>query len=166
MALLYLGITINPFQLVIPQDTETVLTGYCSAECTKSGLPDEGVSVFGTFLHGHTAANAVTLRHIRDGFELEPMEINEHYDFDYQQITVQDEPRTILPGDQFMVHCSYNTAERDHVTTGGLETSFVEWSLSSATLQLAFHLKVNTVFISKTFLNSKAKHVLLHSKRE
>lgn len=62
-------------------------TAYCSADCTKAALPAEGVTVIGNFLHAHTIGTAMALRHIRDGVELEPIDVNEHYDFDFQQIT-------------------------------------------------------------------------------
>lgn len=109
----------------MPPGTVSTLNGYCNADCTKDGFPDDGITAFGSMLHAHTTAAGISLRHIRDGVELEPLEINEHYDFDYQQITVFHEERTLLPGDQFMVQCAYDTTDRDGVVVGGLETSFV-----------------------------------------
>ena len=71
----------------IPQKVVTMNTAYCGADCTTPGLPAEGVTVIANFLHSHTVGTAMALRHIRDGVELEPIDVNEHYDFDYQQIT-------------------------------------------------------------------------------
>ena len=62
-------------------------TAYCTADCTEAALPAEGVTVIGNFLHAHTVGTAMTLRHIRNGVELEPIDVNEHYDFNFQQIT-------------------------------------------------------------------------------
>lgn len=85
--------------------------------------------MFGTTLHAHTAATAISFRHVRDGVELEPLEINEHYDFDYQQFTQSDEERTLLPGDQFIVQCVYDTTDRDVMTVAGFETSLVSFCI-------------------------------------
>lgn len=109
----------------MPQGIESTLSGYCDADCTERGLPEGGVTAFGSFLHGHLSATAISLRHIRNGVELEPLEVNKHFDFDYQQVTVFDEMRALLPGDQFIVQCSYDTTDRDEMVLGGLQTSFV-----------------------------------------
>ena len=79
--------------------------------------------MFGSMLHAHTTGAAISLRHIRDGLELEPLEVNDHYDFDFQQTTMYSEHVTILPGDQFIVHCTYNTHERDDMVMAGEATS-------------------------------------------
>ena len=103
----------------------STLTGYCNADCTEQRFREEGITAFASMLHAHTAATAMSLRHVRHGEELEPLDVNEHYDFNYQQFTVFDKERTLLPGDQFMVQCAYDTTDRDKVVVGGVETSFV-----------------------------------------
>jgi len=40
---------------------------------------------------------------------------NEHYDFNFQQITMFEEEVTILPGDQLILECTYDTTEEDDV---------------------------------------------------
>ena len=37
----------------------------------------------------------------------------------FQQLTILEEPRTLLPGDEFMVECGYDTTSRDTMTYGG-----------------------------------------------
>jgi len=74
-------------------------------------------------LHAHTTGTAISFRHIRDGVELEPLEVNDHYDFDFQQTTMYSEHVTILPGDQFLIHCTYDTQDRDGMVLAGEATN-------------------------------------------
>ena len=114
---------VNPAVAFIVPGTERTLTGYCHADCTRQTLNESGVTVFGSFLHAHTTGTALSLRHIRDGVELEPLEVNDHYDFDFQQTTMYSEHVTILPGDQFIVHCTFDTNDRDEMVLSGEATS-------------------------------------------
>ena len=91
---------------------------FTPSECTE-GLPEEGVQVFATFLHQHTIGAALSLRHFRDGVELEPLDVNMDYDFNYQQYIYHDEPRTILPGDSLIIDCWVDSSNRSQVTVAG-----------------------------------------------
>ena len=98
-----------------------------SFKCGSSSI----AKAFASILHAHNVGSALYLRHIRDGVELEPLDWNDNYDFDYQQITTFEEPRTFLPGDQFVMHCEYDTTGRDGMTLAGLGSSLVEHPLCS-----------------------------------
>merc|ERR1712087_322172 len=65
----------------------------------------------------------MSLRHVRDGVELEPVEVNDHYDFNYQKFSYFYEDRTILPGDNFIIHCTFDTTDRDDMVLAGESTS-------------------------------------------
>jgi len=91
---------------------------FMPAVCTGS-LPEEGIKVFATYLHAHTIGASLSLRHIRDGVELAPLDSNMDYDFNYQQYIYLEEPRTILPGDELIVDCWYDSSDRANVTVGG-----------------------------------------------
>lgn len=78
--------------------------------------------MFASIMHAHTTARVMRLRHIRDGKELTPLNLNNAYDFDYQQITLMQEEITMLPGDSFIAQCTYNTTERAYLITGGQST--------------------------------------------
>jgi len=93
-------------------------SAFMPSECTE-WLPEEGVQVFATNLHAHTIGAALSLRHFRDGVELEPLDENMDYDFNYQQTIYLDEPRTILPGDSFIIDCYVDSSERAQVTVAG-----------------------------------------------
>ena len=49
-------------------------------ECTTAAYPEDGINVFGSILHQHTIGVALNMRHIRDGVELEPIDINLNYE--------------------------------------------------------------------------------------
>jgi len=91
---------------------------FMPAACTAT-LPDEGITVFANFLHSHTIGASLSLRHIRDGIELAPIDSNMDYDFDYQQFIYLDEPVTILPGDELILDCWYDSSNRTQVTVAG-----------------------------------------------
>lgn len=48
------------------------------------------------------------------------MDWNDAYDFNYQTQVTFEEPRTLLPGDQFIQHCEYDTTSRSTMTLAGL----------------------------------------------
>ncbi len=105
----------------IPEGLTTVNYGYCMKDCTEIGLPPDGVTVFGTFLHAHPIGTALIVRHVRNGVELEPIEADWAYDFDYQQMIAVDNVH-VLPGDDLILECHY-TNYRNRTTFGGIETS-------------------------------------------
>jgi len=49
------------------------------------------------------------LRHIRNGKELDPLAYDNHYDFNYQEYRKLDKEVTILPGDELIMECEYDT---------------------------------------------------------
>jgi hypothetical protein len=54
--------------------------------------------------------------------ELEPIDRNLQYDFNYQQINHLTREVTVLPGDVIQLKCFYGTEQTDGVTTGGFST--------------------------------------------
>ena len=53
-----LGHAIN-FGLTVPPAAPHWLTaGHCPSECTRAGLPDEGIRVYMVFLHSHYLGTA------------------------------------------------------------------------------------------------------------
>ena len=85
VATLMVGVLVHPFKQFVPPKMITLNTGWCSSECTEKGLPEEGITVFASGLHAHQVGVAMAMRHIRNGQELEPIEVNDNYDFNYQQ---------------------------------------------------------------------------------
>ena len=48
---------------------------------------------------------------------------DEHYDFNFQVSQRLSQETVILPGDELMVECEYNTIDRSKTTFGGIETT-------------------------------------------
>jgi len=95
---------------------------FMPSECSEY-LPDEGIQVFATNLHQHTIGTAISLRHFRDGVELEPLDENMDYDFNFQQQIYHDPPITILPGDSLILDCYTDSSNRSEVTVAGESSS-------------------------------------------
>ena len=100
-----------------------VNTALCASDCTEAGLPSEGVQVFASMLHAHTNGIALQLRHVRDGVELEPIDTNWNYDFDYQNLVSVSDGIEILPGDDLILDCYYNTSDQDDTVFAGESTN-------------------------------------------
>ena len=49
-------------------------------ECTEDIFPETGINVFWSFLHMHTIGVASTLRIVRDGREIAPIDSNLNYE--------------------------------------------------------------------------------------
>ncbi|MCJ8743956.1 hypothetical protein PDJAM_G00100630 [Pangasius djambal] len=64
----------------------------------------------------------VRVGHFRDGEQIDFLALNEHYDFEFQQVTHLGKTKTVKLGDKLLVECTYNTSNRTELTWGGLET--------------------------------------------
>ena len=120
---------------------------FIPSECTKNVIPNDGIKAFGSTLHQHTIGKALNFRHIRNGKELEPIDINLNYDFNYQQTIIFDQPKLILPGDQFILDCYTDSTKRDYITIGG-ESSSQE--MCGVFLHYYPKIPVNWIIVSKT----------------
>lgn len=129
VGILMIGLNINYLgQWIPPGLSNAHNAGFMSSECTENSVPDEGIKVFGSFLHQHTIGKALNFRHIRNGTELTPIDTNLNYDFNYQQTIIFDEHITILPGDSFIIDCWTDSRSRTEITISG-ETSSQEMCL-------------------------------------
>ena len=63
------------------------------------------------------------MRHLRNGVEMPTFLADEHYDFNFQVSQRLSQETVILPGDELMVECEYNTIDRSKTTFGGIETT-------------------------------------------
>ena len=90
------------YQLMVPPNsTNFIATAHCMPHClTFDDFPAEGVTAYNAFLHAHTSARGMRIRHFRDGVELPWMISDENYDFNYQTNRRFPQEVKILPGDQ------------------------------------------------------------------
>ncbi|GAU95204.1 hypothetical protein RvY_06862 [Ramazzottius varieornatus] len=122
-AIMMTGYSDITFSMMIPPQMQDFVTySRCSKDCTGAILPPTGINVIKVFLHTHTIGQRIYLRHIRGGKELPPLAKDETYDFDYQESQTINPPKVILPGDELIQHCHYNSMSRRNVTFGGWGT--------------------------------------------
>ncbi|XP_071773863.2 DBH-like monooxygenase protein 2 homolog [Centroberyx gerrardi] len=84
-------------------------------------VPD--LQVFALLLHTHLAGRKVRAGLFRDGKQVDFLGFDENYNFDMQQIINLGNIKTIKPGDEIVVECTYSTVNRTGVTKMGLATT-------------------------------------------
>jgi len=93
--------------------------GICTGECSGK-LMKEPTKIVGSYLHAHLAARGITARQFRNGQEVQVIDEDRHYDFNYQQYKEFSTPIEFLPGDSMQITCHYDTRGRTNMTFGGL----------------------------------------------
>ncbi|XP_023716021.1 MOXD1 homolog 1 isoform X2 [Cryptotermes secundus] len=116
------GITITPLHIVPPHQLEYRTAGYCSSHCTHKTLPQTGIKLVSVVLHSHLAGKKIRVRHIREGRELPRIAEDNSYDFSYQQSRILPHEVAVLPGDELVTECVYQTPNRTEPTFGGYST--------------------------------------------
>ncbi|XP_060764933.1 dopamine beta-hydroxylase [Neoarius graeffei] len=114
-----LGLVYTPVMAIPPHQHTFQLTGYCTAECTRTGLPPGGIHIFASQLHTHLAGRGVRTVLVRGGREVEVVQEDKHFSAHYQIIRILRKMVTVLPGDVLLTKCTYNTEDRNKVTVGG-----------------------------------------------
>jgi len=64
----------------------------------------------------------MVIRHIRNGVEMPPIVRDDYYDFNYQDEVLLNQPVQILPGDDMVLECTYDSSQRNNATVGGWGT--------------------------------------------
>eukprot|EP01084_Bolivina_argentea_P273196 465296_1 len=106
-----------------PHLSETSAFSYCSKRATKKILKNvNNASVVGGFLHAHKTATGIILRHIRNNVELQPILQNMNWDFNFQEVILLEEHITILPGDELIAQCLYDTTDVNNMVYMGEST--------------------------------------------
>jgi len=119
---LTIGHDVNPALLVPPNESNFIVSGHCSPGCTNK-FPEGGITVFNAMLHSHLSGRKLKVRHFRNGEELEWLDFDDHYDFNYQQNKPLTREVKVLPGDQLIYECTYDsTWKNGSVVIGDLST--------------------------------------------
>ncbi|CAL8141879.1 unnamed protein product [Orchesella dallaii] len=114
--------------IIPPGSLNHVIHGHCAPGCTDRIISPvdengQGVLMFATFLHTHISGRSTRLMHFRDNKELPWINYDENYDFNFQQFRVLREPRQILPQDQLIYRCTYDSTSRNgSAIHGGFST--------------------------------------------
>nr|XP_015210154.1 PREDICTED: DBH-like monooxygenase protein 1 isoform X1 [Lepisosteus oculatus] len=119
------GVWVSLYHMLPPGLPEYISEGHCTMECLQEALDHEmpaGIRVFAVLLHSHLAGRALRARHFRKDNELRPLAYDNEFDFNFQEFQYLKEERLILPGDNLITECKYNTRNRKNMTWGGLST--------------------------------------------
>jgi Copper type II ascorbate-dependent monooxygenase, C-terminal domain len=71
----------------------------------------------------HSAGTKIKLSVVRNEEELEPIVDDSNLNSNYLETRLLMSSRKLLPGDQMMVECTYNTFKRERFTLGGDSTN-------------------------------------------
>ncbi|XP_075059190.1 DBH-like monooxygenase protein 1 [Mixophyes fleayi] len=119
------GIWVSLYHMIPPGMPAFSSEGHCTVECLEEALNHEnpdGINVFAVLLHAHQAGHVLRARHFRKGEEQKLLAYDNEFDFNFQEFKYLEEERTILPGDNLITECQYNTKSRSTMTWGGLST--------------------------------------------
>ncbi|XP_037723079.1 MOXD1 homolog 1 [Drosophila subpulchrella] len=116
------GVSISETQLIPPGQKKYRNVGICGPSCSSVMFPEDGIKVISGTLHSHQAGRQISLRHIRSGKELNPIIVDENYDYRHQKVHQLANETVVLPGDYLITDCSYDTKLRKRPTFGGYST--------------------------------------------
>ncbi|NWX96946.1 DOPO hydroxylase, partial [Nothoprocta ornata] len=117
--ILELGLVYTPVMAIPPGEAEFQLSGYCTDKCTRLALPPAGIRVFASQLHTHLAGRRVVTVLAREGRARRVLNADMHYSPHFQEIRMLKELVPVLPGDELITTCTYNTQDRSRATVGG-----------------------------------------------
>eukprot|EP00928_Gymnodinium_smaydae_P071257 TRINITY_DN54898_c0_g1_i1.p1 TRINITY_DN54898_c0_g1~~TRINITY_DN54898_c0_g1_i1.p1 ORF type:complete len:869 (-),score=111.65 TRINITY_DN54898_c0_g1_i1:284-2890(-) len=109
---------------------------HCPSECTKKM---GAIRVARAGFHAHAHTSAATLRHIRNGVEMEPILHVQPYD---DSLAFSAVDRTIQPGDELIMDCVYNNDMDKEITFG----EAIEQEMCIATLDIIGSSPVKACF--------------------
>lgn len=114
---------LSPSLLIPPYSIDHRTYGICGSDCTRTMLPKKGINIFAVYLHTHNYGTRIRLQHFRKNRELPWIASDENYSFDYQQMRALNEEHRVMPGDQLVARCIYDTTSLNRTVVGGFSTS-------------------------------------------
>jgi hypothetical protein len=104
-------------------------------------LPQTGIKLVSVVLHSHLAGKKIRVRHIREGRELPRIAEDNNYDFSYQQSRILPHEVAVLPGDELVTECVYQTPNRTEPTfVSRMAFTFMNASFNVILTQVDFTL--------------------------
>lgn len=114
-----LGLVYTNEMAIPPGQSSFPLHSYCLPECSAVGFSESGIHIFGSQLHTHGTGVKVATKHYRSGIEQPEINRDNHYSTHFQEIRPLRDIRTVLPGDELVTTCWYDTRQRANITLGG-----------------------------------------------
>jgi hypothetical protein len=128
---LVVGIHPGWTHIIPPGFRKVTSIGYCTGKLTEYALPKDGITIVGVQMLTHEMGKTIKVRVVRDGKELAPIAQEHNLDSEYLEYRVFNKGIKILPGDDIMVECSYDSFDKSKLTLGGYE---VQQEMCQATL--------------------------------
>ncbi|KAI4465078.1 dopamine beta hydroxylase related [Holotrichia oblita] len=114
-----IGMDPNWRHIIPPGQQRVISSGHCVSECTRHAFPGSGINMFAVVMKTHKIGRQVALKHVRGTAEQPPIASDDNLDSDYQEYRRLGTPVKILPGDQLITECTYNSSGRSAITLGG-----------------------------------------------
>ncbi|CAD5114492.1 DgyrCDS3617 [Dimorphilus gyrociliatus] len=125
LRIMEVGHDVTPKQIIPPRSSNFLTVGSCPEQCLSKAFEASGreeVTIFLALLHAHLKGVRMKLRHFRDGVELEPINYEKSYDFNFQEYSLLPKFRTLKKNDRLVAECTYDSSNDDKPTFGGLAT--------------------------------------------
>ncbi|EDW75148.2 uncharacterized protein Dwil_GK19855, partial [Drosophila willistoni] len=122
-AVMELGLEYTDKMAIPPGQQAFPLSGYCVADCTRAGLPSNGIIIFGSQLHTHLRGLRVLTRHFRGEQELREVNRDDYYSHHFQEMRTLHYKPHVMPGDALVTTCYYNTSADKSAALGGFAIS-------------------------------------------
>ncbi|KAJ8410221.1 hypothetical protein AAFF_G00202020 [Aldrovandia affinis] len=123
--ILDVGIMVDSNYVIPPKAEAFKSYGVCNTshfhQLVQGPIPD--LNVFMVLLHTHLAGRKIRVGQFRNGQHIDYLGLDENYDFNLQQTMFLGHTKSVEPGDEIVVECTYNTASRSNPTTLGLATT-------------------------------------------
>lgn len=95
--------------------------GYCTGKASKAAIPDDGITIVGAQMLTHEMGKTIKVRLVRNGKEHYPIAQDHNLDSEYLEYRTFSKGIKVLPGDDIIVECSYDSYEKSKLTLGGYE---------------------------------------------
>lgn len=118
-----LNVGIQPIwtHIIPPGFRKVTSIGYCTGNANKLAIPPEGVTVVGIQMLTHEMGKTIKVRLVRNSKELYPIAQDHNLDSEYLEYRILGKGVKILPGDDLVVECSYDSYDKSKLTLGGYE---------------------------------------------
>jgi Copper type II ascorbate-dependent monooxygenase, C-terminal domain/Copper type II ascorbate-dependent monooxygenase, N-terminal domain len=118
-----LSIGIQPVwtHIIPPGNRKITSIGYCTGKCNKEAFAPDGINVVGVQMQTHEMGKSMKIGLVRNGTELHPIAQDHNIDSEYLEFRQFEEAVRVMPGDDLIVECAYNSYEKTKLTLGGFE---------------------------------------------
>jgi hypothetical protein len=119
--LLSVGIQPAWTHIIPPGFRKVTSIGYCSGKCNKDVFNEDGIKVVGIQMQTHEMGKSIKVGLVRNGIEQHPIAQDYNLNSEYLEFRALKNSVQILPNDDLIVECSYNSYEKTKLTLGGFE---------------------------------------------